>query len=641
MILTAAMEPARTREVSRMLALGVTLDRHGREGEPLRVPFSVLTGQVFVTGGTGEVTQAVTGLLGQLSAAGIPWLRVGRLPARTPDPSAVTVVDLTDPGGIPLTIDPFLPEPGYPEIAHADALSVVLEAAFGPPGPYRDVLSVGLRGLYAARVPHEPAPATSQIQRAVLAAARELGYGEAAETTLRGFAGARLGGLRGPATGMLLGGGHPADTAELVRRDVDLVTGDLGDPEGRALLAGTVALRIAEHASRFPRAAAGLPRHVLVLEEAGLLLRGSHAARQVARMLSAAGAHSTGIVITEHVPVPVAPWLADGVALTMAHEPGMALAAGPALRGPVTLRVPPPAASQASGSWPSVAGLIDRRMVGCAWSCRGGQPCTRDEIAAGAALAEAPGQEAAWLRLWAKVLLLAFLTGRPLPALPPPLRAAAGACRSRIMECALGTIAERAVAERAAAIRGCFPATSLIRALTGVGADMLAGRSVPGTAGHAWVIPQLRWAHEATRVGWARVPAPPGAPLRGTVCPRDLAPPLDFAIAGLPDWTGILAQDRLRALLRHPLSLEAAPNRGIAAAALFGERGHEAFAADLAADLAVVCPAPASSGTTRANSSPWSGLLADSLVDSLAEVAKLMDHDGDWLVTVMWWASNR
>jgi hypothetical protein len=478
---------------------------------------------------------------------------------------------------------------------------------------------------------------------------------------------------------MLLGGGHPADTAELVRHDVDLVTGDLGDAEGRALLVGAVALRIAEHASRFPRAADGLPRHVLVLEEAGLLLRGSHAARQVARMLSAAGAHGTGIVITEHVPMPVAPWLADGVALTMAHEPGMALAAGPALRGPVTLRVPPPAgvgpgypedggypedrypedrypedhgypgdeslANPQPRSWPSesgpgVAGLIDRRMVGCAWSCRGGQPCTRDEIAAGAALAEALGQEAAWLRLWVKVLLLAFLTGRPLPALPSPLRAA-GACRSRIMECALSAIAERAVAERAAAIRECFPATSLIRALTGVGAGMLAGRSVPGTAGQAWVIPQLRWAHEATRVGWARVPAPPGAPLRGTVCPRDLAPPLDFAIAGLADWTGILAQDRLRALLRHPLSLEAAPNRGIAAAALFGERGHEAFAADLAADLAVVCPAPASSGTTRASSSSWSGLLADSLVDSLAEVAKLMDHDGDWLVTVMWWASNR
>ena len=43
--------------------------------------------------------------------------------------------------------------------------------------------------------------------------------------------------------------------------------------------------------------------------------------------------------------------------------------------------------------------------------------------------------------------------------------------------------------------------------------------------GQVWVIPQLRWAHEAARVGWER----------DEVRPDDLAPPLDFVLAGLHD----------------------------------------------------------------------------------------------------------
>jgi len=656
--------PARTGEVPRALDLGIAVDDQGQASRPLRVPLSVLTGQVLVTGGTEEVARAVTRLLGQLSAAGIPWLRIGRTPARTLDPSAVAVVDLTEPHGVPLTIDPFLPEPGYPEIAHADALSALLAAVFGPPGPYQDVLAMALRGLYAARPPNEPAPATSQVERVALAAAREMGYGRAADATLRGFITTRLGRLRGPATGMLLGGGHPADMTELLRRDVDLVTGDAGGAEGRALLIGAIALRIAEHACRYPHAAADSPRHVLVLEEAGLLPRGSDAALQVVRMPGNARAHGTGVIIALPAPVPVASWLADGVALAIAHERDTALAAGPALSAPVTLRVSPGnggtrpfAVHSLAGTdpapvpavprfWPaaegpgvpgraSVAGLIDRRTGACARSCHAAQPCARDEIVAAAALAEETSQEAAWLRLWATMLLLAFLSGHPLPPAPPPLRAAA-ARRARVTECALAAIAERLVAERAPAIRGCFPVAALARALRGVAADMLAGRRTPGTAGQVWVIPPLRWAHEAARVGWARVPLPPDAPPGGTVRPGDLAPPLDFAIAGLADWTGILAQDRLRALLGHPLSLEAAPNRRAAALALFGELGQEAFDAALAADLAVLGPAPLPTEAAPASTSPFPSPCPS----SPAEAMRLLGCDGDWLVTVMRWTSS-
>jgi len=42
-------------------------------------------------------------------------------------------------------------------------------------------------------------------------------------------------------------------------------------------------------------------------------------------------------------------------------------------------------------------------------------------------LADEPGQ--AWLRLWARALVLAFLTGRPVPGVPGPLRLLASRAR--------------------------------------------------------------------------------------------------------------------------------------------------------------------------------------------------------------------
>lgn len=639
------MDAERTRAVPRTLELGISAGAQGREGEPLRVPFSVLTGQVLVTGDADEVARSVTRLLGQLDAAGIPWLRIGRAAAAARPPAAA-VIDLTDPYGSPVTIDPFLPEPGYPEITHADRLSALLDAVFGQPRAYGDVLALALRAIYAARVPREPAPATSQIEHVVLAAARELGYPKAAREALSGFVRTRLGDLRGPATGMLLGGGQPVGMAELVRRDVDLVTADIGDAEGRAFLVGAVALRIAEHASRFPRAAGGPPRHVLVIEEGPA--RGSRAARHLARLLGDAGAHGTGAIVTDCAPVPAASWLAGDFALTLTHGPGTAVAAGPALGAAVTLRVPPapvPFPAAVPWFWPVAppapprplppAGLASDPVSGCARCRRAQQSCTRSGIAAGLALADGSGQRSAWLRLWTRTLLLAFLTGYPLPAVPPPLRAAGGVRQPHAIQCALAVLAERGVAERAAAIRDCFPAASLARALTGAAADMLAERRAPAAAGKAWVIPHLRWAREAIRVGWACVPSRPGALPRGTVSPGDLAPPLDFAISGLPDWTGILARERLRALLRHPLSLEVAANRGVAAAALFGEGGQEAFGAALAADLAVVGDPVRDAGAVPENSRS-----SFSPASSFSQASGLLDCDGDWLVTVMRWAPS-
>ena len=627
MTLHAAVDPVRSvvapRTLEPELHLGTAPGARAGSGGQLRVPLSALTRRLLVTGAADEVAGLIARLLSQLDVAGVPWLHVGGWPARAGDRSsgargqpapAVTVIDLTDPHGVPLTLDPLRPEPGYPVAAHVGALCAVLQAAFGLPDQGRDVLALALRRGYTALggdgargSAAGPAVLTlAQLDRAVVHAARELGCGDAMTTALHALIRGRLGGLCGPATGLLLDGGHPANTRELLSRNVHVVTGEVDGPEGRALLSGAIALRVVEHARPPARAAGAGLRHVLVIEDAGPLAGGSPAARQFGRLLDAAAARGAGIVVTEHAPSAAAPWLAGSVALTSARDPGAAaemVSQQEPGRPGASVHAPPRVLSQLAlpGRPPSVAaqasldGLIRGRSAGCGRICGGERACTRHEIWLATGLADATDAAAAWLRLWVRALLLGFLTGCCLPPAPPPLRAAWVAQHPRLRECALATVVDRTVGSSAAALRDCYRPEALIRVMARTGADMLGGRPAPRVAGQVWVPPQLRWTHEAARVGWGDQADRDN---RGMVRPDDAAPPLDFALAGLPDWPGIPAAERLRLLLRHPLSLTRRRNRELASIAVYGEDGRDAFETALAADLATAqatrtpgCPA--------------------------------------------------
>jgi hypothetical protein len=221
---------------------------------------------------------------------------------------------------------------------------------------------------------------------------------------------------------------------------------------------------------------------------------------------------------------------------------------------------------------PAVAALLaGRRSAGCGDRCRR-RPCSGYEVHAAGLLADDPGQ--AWLRLWAQALVLAFLTGRPVPGVPAPLRAGGQALSPRGRECLLATVIEMAVGARARALRPCYDPRCLTAVVATVAGRMLAdGDAVPVRAGSVWVIPQLRWLHEMERL------SPLG---RDRLRPDDIAPPLDFGLAGLPDWPGIRVADRLRGLRGHPLAMESERNRKIAMTALLGGGG-----VDLEADLAI------------------------------------------------------
>jgi uncharacterized protein len=201
----------------------------------------------------------------------------------------------------------------------------------------------------------------------------------------------------------------------------------------------------------------------------------------------------------------------------------------------------------------------------------GWRDATGNEIRGVEPLAHPEGQ--VWLRLWARTLVLAFLVARPLPQVPTAAGEDWLALSPRSRECLLTTMIGDAVTPRAPALRASYDPGRLTSVITAVAGRMLDHGPVPFRAGHVWVIPQLRWLHEVERahpLGQERIRL------------EDFAPPLEFGLAGLPDWPGIKVKDRLGALRRHPLSMTAEHNRQSATIALLGGEPGAGLDADLA-----------------------------------------------------------
>jgi hypothetical protein len=542
-------------------------------------------------------------VLAGLTAAGVPWLTLAAAEGGRPDPGLTSggdtaVIDITDPQSPPVTLNPLEPETGYPVQAHADRLAGLIEAAFGLTDPVAAALRSGLRRAYAecgwdlltglappgGRTP--PAvPVFGHLGRAVLAAADDLGYDPALRATVRGFLQARLEPLwTGPA-GRFLEGGHPVDSAALLAGNTLFIIGGPADDEALSFLAGVPLIRLAERLSladgSYPARARRLcpdhqsggpgPRLAVVL--AGPLARPAQpqAAAWLTRLLADLRARGVQVIATPAADHPAPP-------------------------APPSAAPPAPPASPSAADIPARL-LNGRRSAACGALCRRSSPCTGYQIHAASLLAR--GDEQVWLRLWLHTLLLAFLTGRPVPRVPPGLRSAWRALGPRERDCLLATVLEAAVSGRAGVLRRSYDPQRLLVVLAAVSGRILetaaawpgpatgeAGETEasltraqgpdfapPFRAGQVWVIPQLRWLHEAERLN------PLG---QAEIRLDDLAPPLDFGLAGLPDWPGIRVRHRLAALRRHALSMESPRNREAAWTALLGADGRAGLDADLA-----------------------------------------------------------
>ena len=470
----------------------------------------------------GSWEHAPPGQALSLLLAGVPWLRVGA----SSETEGATRIDLGDPRGVALTLDPLEPEAGFPVATHASLLSDMWCAAGQLPGSARDLMTLGLLRAYEAcgwdidiggPLSGATVPTIHQVAEATEAAAEELRCDDTTSMLVRGFMRVRLGELCGHGSGMFFTGGHRLDVAALTSGNVEVIT-DALDHTGRALVAGTLLLRLTERARLRPAPADASPRHVLAIDDGQTLLGGA-----LDGLIADAASYGEVVLMSAWTP----PLETRTVQLDL---------------------------------------IAKRRSTACGRVCRAHGPCTRHQIRVGTRLADSE-----LLRAWAEALVVAFVAGRMLPAVPVRVLAQWAACEPRLRECALATIVDEVIATRAPVLREVYQPSRLATVVAGTATALLEGGSVPQRAGQCWVPPVLRWVHEAARVGWTDLAEAEHDNERPDA--DEMAPPLDFAIGGLADWPGIRARQRLALLLRHPLSAELPHNRRIAARILGGGTG--------------------------------------------------------------------
>ncbi|MFB4283387.1 MULTISPECIES: ATP-binding protein [unclassified Nonomuraea] len=614
------------------LELGEILDGQDRGVGTFRVPLATLNRHAFVTGATGSgKSQTVRHLLEQLSRARIPWLAIepakseyAAMAGRIEDP--VTVINPSAPDGVPFSVNPLEPEPGYPVQAHIDMVRALFMAAFDAEEPFPQIMSLALQRVYEATgwdvvtggaVPGSNVPPSiptlEQLQQHAMDVIQEIGYGREVQADVEGFISLRLRSLRVGSAGRFFEGGHPADIGGLLERDVVLAIEDVANDEDKAFLMGTLIIRIVEHLRMRARKerSAGL-RHVIVIEEAHRLLRdrghgraSTHAVELLAGLLAEIRAYGEGIVVAEQIPTKLVSDVVKNTALKVVHrlpaeddrklvgaamnlsdeqsrhvvslQPGSAAVFADGMDRPLRVRVPLGESREKvlPGPPPPIRG---RRSAACGKQCRTGQACTLVELREADVLAGAP--DWAWLRIWCDTVVLAFVSNRPLPGVPRALSAAWADLPARRRECLLATLVERSVQRRAWSLRSWFDPALLTEKAAETATRLLSAVDSGGERpGASWVIPQVRWLHEVDRL------FPYGQPAPNL---RSPAPPMEYALFRQPNGNGAgdlvhteLLGHRAKALRHHPLSMEVDHNRALAWRVILGDDENESVQRDI------------------------------------------------------------
>ncbi|MEV5496763.1 ATP-binding protein [Nonomuraea fuscirosea] len=614
------------------LELGEILDGQDRGVGTFRVPLSTLNRHAFVTGATGSgKSQTVRHLLEQLSRARIPWLAIepakseyAAMAGRVDDP--VTVINPSAPDGVPFSVNPLEPEPGYPVQAHIDMVRALFMAAFDAEEPFPQIMSLALQRVYEATgwdvvtggaVPGSSVPPSvptlEQLQQHAMDVIKEIGYGREVQADVEGFISLRLRSLRVGSAGRFFEGGHPADIGGLLERDVVLAIEDVANDEDKAFLMGTLIIRIVEHLRmRARRERSPELRHVIVIEEAHRLLRdrghgraSTHAVELLAGLLAEIRAYGEGIVVAEQIPTKLISDVVKNTALKVVHrlpaeddrslvggamnlseeqsrhvvslQPGSAAVFADGMDRPLRVRVPLGESREKvlPGPPPPIRG---RRSAACGAQCRTGQACTLVELREADVLADA--SDWAWLRIWCDTVVLAFVSNRPLPGVPRALSAAWADLPARRRECLLATLVERSVQRRAWSLRSWFDPALLTEKAAETATRLLSALDGGGERpGASWVIPQVRWLHEVDRL------FPYGQPAPNL---RSPAPPMEYALFRPPNGNGSgdlihaeLLGHRAKALRHHPLSMEVEHNRALAWRVILGDDEAEGVQRDI------------------------------------------------------------
>jgi DNA helicase HerA-like ATPase len=415
----------------------------------------------------------------------------------------------------PAGLNPLEPEPGFPLQSHIDLVRALFLAAFEAHEPFPQVLARALTVCYTdagwdlvagrMRPEHRPRfrddeplllvrphyPTLGDLQRTAARVVEKIGYGAEVTADVRGFIDVRIGSLREGTPGRFFEGGHPIDVGELLARNVVFELEDITNDQDKAFLLGAVLIRIVEHLRvRYGATGTEELHHVLVVEEAHRLLKNvedgpaAAAVELFASLLAEIRAYGEGVLVVEQIPSKILPDVLKNTALKVMHrlpsaEDRAAVGATMNLRdeqSELVVALPPGVAAvtvdgmdrpvltrmTAGANRESVAGarydgapLGGRRSQLCGADCRQRGACTLSQVNDAAHLAGA-SRIVVWVEAVAahQIIGLAHLLGEAPPPPTEETRAELRALPDRIRDCVLAHAVDRAVAARAALLRG-------------------------------------------------------------------------------------------------------------------------------------------------------------------------------------------
>jgi uncharacterized protein len=532
--------------------LGQVLDEGLRPAGAFSVGHATLTRHGFVCGATGSgKSQTGRRLLESLSTGPrrIPWLVVepakaeyatmaGRL-AGTDD---VLVIRPGDLAAAPASLNPLEPEPGFPLQSHADLVRALFLAAFQANEPFPQVLSHALTDVYTAAgwnlvsgglrtrikpkfrlddadVPAVPRyPTLRELQVTARRVVDNIGYGREVAADVRGFVDVRMGSLRQGAPGRFFEGGHPLDIAGLLERNVVLELEPITSDQDKAFLMGTVLIRLVEHLRvRGPRASLA---HVVLIEEAHRLLRNVHegpaaaAVELFASLLAEIRAYGEGVVVIEQIPSKILPDVIKNTAFKVMHRlpaaddrdavgatmnlseengqavvsfpPGLAAVSVDGDDRPLLVAVDAGLDRETTAGARSDPPLRGRRSRRCGPDCRG-QACSLRQLDDAARGADEPV-----VVVWAEAVAASVVMGITAP-LPRRRVLDLWDGPGRRLDCALATLADRAVDARRTELRRWVDPDDFADRLRTVLDAQLRGAAAPATEPARWRAGPYRW----------------------------------------------------------------------------------------------------------------------------------------------------
>jgi DNA helicase HerA-like ATPase len=553
--------------------VGQVVDESLRPVGRFVVPYATVNRHGFISGATGSgKSQTTRRILESLSTGPrpVPWLVIepakaeyAGMAGRLGQAGEVVVIRPGELDAPPASLNPLEPEPGFPLQSHADLVRALFLAAFEANEPFPQVLSHSLTECYTAagwnlvsgrlarpvkpryRVDEPEVPAVGRYPtlRELQATARQvvdnIGYGREVAADVRGFVDVRMGSLRQGAPGRFFEGGHPLDVAGLVERNVVVELESITNDQDKAFLIGTVLIRLVEHL----RVNGPVPelRHVLVIEEAHRLLRNvqdgpaAAAVELLASLLAEIRAYGEGVVIVEQIPSKILPDVIKNTAFKVMHRlparddrdvvgatmnltdqnsesvvslpPGVAAVSVDGEDRPLLIGVDDGTQREWSATAVHEPPLRGRRSALCGADCHT-SACTLTQLDDASRVADHPA-----VVVWTEAVTGALILGRRPPR---PRRAVLDQWTTdpRRRDCALATLAERAVDARRTRLAPWVAPDDFAAHLATVLSTLLTGEDPPAGEPGRWRAGAYRWQDTYTtlRAAVRAAPNPAASP---------------------------------------------------------------------------------------------------------------------------------